>query len=463
MRQIMNNNDKIPDNPGTFAVKQGDAKGLRQSEAHHGPQSVLPGCILSIVLFTGLFRSFLSMLEWQFAFAVPSGLAGLTDGFRLIANRLFAISEERQLYRYIMFSVNSPEAAWAGNINAALFVVLVLFAVVSGVLVFCRKRAVVIAVMVFVAAVQVYFGVFPGAGWNIVLFGGLGILLVCRGDVIRVGIKRGGVRCVSIGDSDSSRAGTGFVGTNRGKSNIVYYVIFIAIVTIVAAAVWFVYPEQNPQLHTLSEAIRDRFSTRVAIVYGENQRPGWQTQSPDYLALNVVYVQEETLHQSSLDDFQADREGRAQGAEIGFAMPPLSLIPVLIILCAIIALALAARLIPNLVRGARRRKMFGLDESTVAINNMFVYMLEWLWVYGLRRDNVVFSAYGSDLAGLISPQYSQEYEGAAALWREAVYSNHAMDEGKRQYMMAFLDKTRTIVWKNSDMRAKLRIKFSHFL
>ena len=395
--------------------------------------------ILALPLFIGLVGSLFSMLEWGFyrlgaLFDVPFGFSGLIDGFLLVFNRLFEISEQRQLFRYVMFYVNSPEGEWEGRIAAALLTISVLFAVLAFFLARVGNKFAVIVVLLAVVFVQVYFGVVPSAGWNIILFASLALMLAQRHDV-------------------NIRA------TVFGNTAVILMLLFIS------AIIWVTYPDRNLWLHEFSESIRDRFDTRInpfAVAPFGTQGFGfvYETENLDF---NIVDTREDTLHESPHDIFAAMYDERAYGAEIGLAGPQASLLPAVFIVAAFAVAAFIVRFVPPYLKALKRRKMFSVDDSPIAINNMFIYMLEWLAVYGLERRNVVFSAYASELSGIVSREYSEEYAGMTALWQKAVYSGHAAGEDERRRMMGFLDKTMSIVWKNSGVFTKIKIKLQYFL
>ena len=386
--------------------------------------------ILAFVLFAALVGSFMSMLRWELQliaslFDGTFGFSGLADGFGLVFNRLFAVSEHYQAYRYIMFAIDLPESTWDAHISAALVIIFALFAATSALLMYFGRKAPIIITMLLVVGIQIYFGVFPHGLWNIALFTAFALILA---------------RC---------------------------YVVITAAVALVAAIVLATYSGENPQLHAFSESLRDRFDTRMGQFVDARhdvQAANGFAYNPEHVALNVVEVQGSNLHESAREDYLVEHDERAGGAEVGTAIPSQSIITILIMtLIMLVTTAIAMRLVPPLIKAAKRRKSFELDDYAVAINNMFVYMLDWLAVHGLRRRNVVFSAYTSQLSELVSQQYSQQYEDILELWREAVYSSHAPGQGERGQMREFLDETRHMVWESSDIRTKIKIKLHYFL
>jgi len=393
----------------------------------------------ALVLFIGLTGSFLSMLDWDLSiiaslFAAPLSFSGLGNGLLLIFNRLFAVSEQHQLFRYVMFHISSPEGDWSGNIAAAFVVITAIFAGLSIVLATARRKWFIVVIMIIIVGVQIYFGVFPGAMWNIGLFATFAIML-------------------ASGQQEDGRVA--FWGIAA-----VLILLFI-----VSAVVWVAYPGRNMQLHEFSESIRDRFDTPLnpfAVAPFGTHDVAIQPE-PDNLDLNIADVQDDTLHENHTVDYLAEYDERAQGAQIGFAAPQLSLLPAIILVISLMIITAIIRFVPPLLRAAKRRKMFDLDDRTVAINNMFIYLLEWLAIIGLEQKNVVFSAYAPRLAVLMSQQYSDEYLSLAAVWQRAVYSNHTPSEAERKLMKEFLNKSTNFVWKKSSLVVKLKIKFHHFL
>ena len=387
--------------------------------------------IVAIALFVGLIGSFLSMLEWGFnRFGMLSfqgmGISGLADGFMLLFNRLFTISQQRQAYRYTMFVIASPESYWDGHIALALVVVAMLFGALCAVLAYWRNKTPVVITMILVIAAQVYFGVFPAGLWNILLFASF-VLVLMRGAELR---------------------------------NIVAIVIAVAFI---AMGTWATYSGTNPRLLALSESIRDQFDIRVSQITGTpiyTHNPGAQ---PDNRDLSVTDVQEETLHDAHHQDYDILYDERARGAEIGALSAVPSLLPLLLIILAILAVIGIYKYLPMHLRVYKRRKMFDTAGCQVAINDMFIYMLEWLFAHGLERKNIVFSAYGPQLSMLVSQEYAVEYENTIALWRKAVYSGHPPSEAERAHMKAFMHKTMDIVWKKSNISTKARIKFHYYL
>ncbi|MCL2571183.1 MAG: DUF4129 domain-containing protein [Defluviitaleaceae bacterium] len=385
---------------------------------------------LAMSLFASLLGSFMSMLDWGIYRVGTLSLrvltiSGLGDGFKLIFNRLFTISEQQQAYRYIMFTINASEYEHQALIAAALVVSIIVLVALSIILVFFRKKISIIVAIAFAVGIQIYFGVFPSAIWNIVLLTSLALLLV--------------------------------------HTNTQGVVVTFVAVWLVAMGVWVTYPGTNPSLSAFSESIRDQFDIRISQITATPIYISLDGTAPDNRDLNVVDVHEGGLHESSLHDYDVDYDETVRGAEIGALSPPPSLVPVLMAIIAVLAAIAVARYAPKHWNVYKRRKRFETDDSATAINNMFIHMLEWLAVYGLERRNIVFSAYASQLSAIVSPEYSDEYQSMTALWRETMYSHHAPSEEERKQIKEFMYKTMDIVWKNSGIATRIKIKFHYYL
>ncbi|MCL2190288.1 MAG: hypothetical protein FWC16_14785 [Defluviitaleaceae bacterium] len=380
----------------------------------------------AIALFTGLLGALLSMLEWTgeiflSLFSSAVNLAGLGDGFLLIANRLFTISEARQLFRYIMFPVTLPEAYRAGNTALALVIISLILLGISLWAAYTRHKIVALLIMLAAVAVQVYFGVFPSAVWNIILFCALALVLANR----------------------------------RGNMAL------CTLVMIITAVIFAVYPQQNLQLHAFSEALRDRFDTRINPF---SVAPFTQIQQePEHRALAVTAVQDEALHESPRIAYNVIYEDAAHGAEVGFFTPPDSFLPAILFVVFVALAAMFFYFALPYYKAKKQRTRFDTDAPNIAINNMFLHLHKWLGVMGLQHKNVLFSAYAVPLSSFVSPKYASEYAQMVTIWQQAVYSLTMPSNTDRLHMKAFLTQTQAHVWKNAGLYKKLQIKFNYFL
>lgn len=390
--------------------------------------------ILALALLLGLSGSFISMMEWDLSQIIPLftydfSLSGLGDGFLLLFNRLFAISQQHQLFIYTMFPISLPQNYWDGNTALALAAFTLFFALLSFALVYIRNKMPIMLIMLAVVFVQVYFGVFPSALWNIILFTTFALILV-------------------------DKQNTGLQGN----------IALVVLIGLVSATIFIANPHPNPQLSHISEALRDRFDTPINpldIPYlGMHQ--AYFRPLPEDHHLNPAYV-DDPHHNSPTEEYFVELDEVAYGAEIGLLPEAPSLLPALLFVAALIIIAMLFRFAPPLIKASKRRKTFNIEDTSIAINNMFIYLLEWLEIIGLERKNIPFSAYTPQISTLVHQQYSEEYKNATTLWQKAIYSNQIPNENERQHIKEFLDKTIDIVWTKASFATKLKVKFQHFL
>ena len=387
--------------------------------------------IFTIVLFIAFTGSFLSMLEWDVSiftslFAAPFSAHGLQNGFLLIFNRLFYISEQQQMFRYTMFHISSPQVDWVGNTSVAFLFIAVIIGVLSFAISFSRKVLPLMVAFIFSVGIQVYFGVFPSYVWNILLFVVFAFMLVNKQNM-------------------------------AGFRTVLPITLLVGFVLI---AVWVIYPGRNERLFELSESIRDRFDTPLAesfvspppLIYTDVRF------DPEYRDLRVVDTLEDTLNEADLEEFLVDFEDRAEGAEIGFAVPEPSFFGAVLVVVSLLILSAFVRFVPPFWKSRKRRRGFMTQNPDAAINDMFLYLLEWLHEVGLERKNEVFSAYAPRIQVLVSGDYSEGYKRVISIWQKAVYSNYAAGEDERKEMLSFLEETRNCIWNKSDLDFGLRLK-----
>ncbi|MCL2169768.1 MAG: DUF4129 domain-containing protein [Defluviitaleaceae bacterium] len=380
---------------------------------------------LAFTLFIALTGVLLSMLALDLSAALPPfGIAGLFDGFLLIFNRLFAISEGLQMYVYTPFSIAAHESTHESLMASALVIFSIFFAAISGWVAFSRSKIPAVALTLVAVFVQAHFGVFADAFWNILLFASLGFM---------------------------------FAKTCKQR-----YIAVLALVA-VAGGLWVVAPEQNAALRVFSEAVRDRLNPPISPYEMARLGAFGIEFEPEYLDLRAADVGEDPLHQAPTHDFYVEYDHLPHGAQIGLAALLPSLLPAILFVIILLGIAFIIRFAPPLIKAAKRRKAFDSKEIPDAINAMFIYLLEWLEVMGLKRENVLFSAYTPKLSELVSAEYSEEYAEITALWQRAVYSGRGIGEGERKRARAFLDKTTNMVWASSNLATKAKIKFQHFL
>ena len=388
--------------------------------------------LLSALLFIGLAGGFYSMLGLNLLPYIKklhtiTWANMLTDGFPILFNRLFAVSEACQAYKYNMFPVST-------SVDFHEIYMLTAFLILSAIcMILCafaaKNRWIFGLLAVAFIFVQIYFGVFPSAGWNVILCLSVMLIAACKGRSI---ISRG----------------------------IILLVIYGAIFLVVQLT----FQGPDSALSELSEQIRDQFDEQLEnpAMGAMAQLEHLQSDEEENLPLNSAEVSDEPYRQAKADEFSVNRSEKFQGADIGETNPAIPPVVYLIIIIAVLILSAAIRLVLRFKETQKRRESFMLLDYAAAINNIFLYSIDWLKVYGLNEDNIFFSSYFDSVSDLISPEYSVMYIKAVKLWQEAVYSSHAMTAEQREGMLGFLEATKVIILENSNFINRLKIKVKLF-
>ena len=373
-----------------------------------------------LCLFLALIGAAWSMLDltaWPGAVSVPHAF----DGVRLMCNRLFAISESRQLYVYDRLPVHAAEVFWDGALGAGLLVCSAVLAAFCGAVVLAKNRVVTAATVALLVCVLIYFGVFPSFVWSVGLFASLALAVLWTG-----------------GARMSGAAG------------------FFVLIVLAAALGAFAYPGVSPALYTASESLRDVFDEKIESPAAESLR--------QYEERRQAQMREERLQAEAVGAAENDQrmgQGFAlwqddifAGAQVGSVSPRAAwiaaLTAVVLVLLLLLWLALALR------AAAQRRALLRAAECNLAVRYMFLYAMDCLYAMGLRRRNALYADCAADVAAVLSPGCAEAFCQAARLWGEAVYSAHAMTEDAREQMQGFLDMLCTEA-KRKSVSVRLRL------
>lgn len=423
--------------------------------------------LLSAALFIGLIGSFNSMLEFRYLpQALAIGLAVITveillrgrkkaliavnavfglglivaiiiwpnvmgDGFRLLINQLFTVSETRQAYKYDMFTVTVSTDFYSRYVLLAFLVATVILAVISALIAGLRKKTPIILIALAVIMAQSYFGVFPSPVWTIYLYLVLALCAAC--------------------------------GEHVGVAEVLGHgLTLLLILIVITGIIWAVWPGVDVGLYEFSEHIRDEFDEQIEqpitqIISKENIPSPDQTED---MNLNVQEVSDDPYSQANNNQFDIDHKTEFKGAEVAKADPQ---IPYNLIFSLLILVFVAVWFGWNEIKAAKRRARFRYPNCAEAINCIFLYTMDWLKAYGLRGDRVLYSMNSEPLSAMISSEYATKYGDIVGVWQEAVYSDHTISEAQRTQALHFLKSTKEIVWKHSGLLGKLKIKLKYFL
>jgi len=373
--------------------RQGIALTVSNAARHNGRAWRIAAAIL-------LFAATLGALGNMLGFAAPLltfSFGNTGNGILLLCNRLFAASERKQLYLYTMFTVNLAEHMHEAAMGAACAVFALASAGMCLLLAWKRRVWLLGLIAAAIAGVQVYFGVFPSAMWNLALFGALELLALPQGKTTAV---------LSLLTAMALTAGLSLA----------------------------FYPGPNAALYNSAEAVRDFFGETVenpaaaALQEAEIQRQAqrhkeeWRTEA----------VRADGAAGQGL---RLEHEDAFAGAQAGSMTPRASWIAL------VTALVLAALLVfwlaMTLRKAAQRRALLVSPDASEAIRRQFALCMDCLALRGLHLRNAVYATYTDEIESLFSPALAAAYQDAAALWRECVYGGHTMTEAHRAQMERF--------------------------
>jgi hypothetical protein len=317
------------------------------------------------------------------------------DGFKLICNNLFSVSEKYQLYKYDMFEVSTSETA----VNTAYLCITVILSMLCSITAVYRNFVLLAIGFVFVIEVQIYFGVFPSAVWNVIYF--VALVVSILGDIKKEYIT-------------------------------------LAVTFIVICLVCVFFTNDSPELHNFSEQIRDMFDEKL-----ENPIPDEITHN-DNFDEQISHEQfrkddSNNIDYSNANEFHTNIEQDQSGAEVGLTEPSPNINWLLIILLIplVILIILICKKISLTVK-------FSSSDYRKAINSMFMYLMKLYERRGLIPENTLYSNYSEQIEKII-PDYTAAYSEIVELWEEAIYSNHTITVEHRDKMRELLSHTRKLI------------------
>ena len=80
-----------------------------------------------------------------------------------------------------------------------------------------------------------------------------------------------------------------------------------------------------------------------------------------------------------------------------------------------------------------------------------------------RAAERLLSAPPEDYAAFVDEDLRARYRSATAIWQEASFSGHAMQEQQRQELLSLKDEIWSRTWKRSSLLRRIRLKYIRFL
>ena len=348
--------------------------------------------------------------------AVPAVRAGAME----LANRLFAFSEASNAYAYEYFEQASGEAS---AVRLALLCAAVLCGAVCALA--RRSRGIPAALFFLLVLFQAYFGVTPGIWRNLFVFACLAFLVA--------------------GSRKEFRAGA----------------VPVCVFALIAALVLAVAPRPIAVVEDYSEHLRDELGRAMMRIT--------QWEPPQAAGVNETHEEsrlseEEANLDASASQDQREFEHQTQ-AEQEISRPHrVDWLKIVLLLLAVVAILVVPFAPFLLVSRARRRSQekraaFADEDNAVAIRAMFRHTVDWLQACGMKTENRPFAQCAEGAAELLSQEYGERYAEAARIWEEAAYSDHAMDESKREVVRELMEETEKTLYERADRKTRLRLRY----
>ena len=325
----------------------------------------------------------------------------VTDGGKLLLNRLFQASEAAQPYQYDRFPVR---ASGLSPVGPALLVLGLLLGPLCG-WIARRVRPVGLLLIAVGCALMSYLGILPATIWLLLL--GLSALLLL--------LPQEGA------------------ALSRG-------LLWLLPALALCAVLLLLLPGKDP---TLAD---------------------WSDRARDALALSTVYDADTAEAPQQSAQAEADARAFLREQEAANPAPDApELRPLWVALTVIVVLLLlfVPSLLSDRLRKRRVRARTGLDDpdDRVCIRASFLYALRLLRCAGLPDRNRPYSAYAEEIDARF-PALSARYRAAVPLWQEAAYSTHSLTSVQRAQMQDFLAAARAVAFAQMRPLARLRCRMT---
>ena len=392
-----------------------------------GSQRLFPWlfAVALLVIAAGSLFSMLEMAIPDRLTVIPLRLQTIADGFALLGNRLFTISEQYQAYKYDMLSVAVPQENHGTYIMVITLIIAIIIAIISYISAKNKSTTMFSCLSLLFLSVQMYFGVFPAALWSI---------LLCAALVIA-----------------SLQSTVGFGALRRTAP-------FGALMAVLFIVLFLVYPGKSPALTELSETIRDGFDEKVERPITAVINPQEALSAEQLLDLQMRAEAAMQNERPGGGEYNTEHNEGFSGSKIGTAVAQRLWVFWLILL-----LFIAAFIVWSVIRFrayAKRVAEFDSPDCAAAINSMFLHLVQWLLATGLKTGDAVYSEYVGPIETLVSTEYAGQYLAAVDLWQEAAYSEHELTTDDRLRMRQFMDTTVRRITEEINLltQAKLRLR-----
>ena len=317
-------------------------------------------------------------------------------GIGTVMNEVYGVSESEQAYIYNKFTVNSDAESHPDmSVRLAVIWVSMLVGAIASIPPAIARKVIGIFAVCASMIAYAYYGIMPSVACLVVMAIAL-ILLLAGGSLLST-------------------------------------LPVLLATLLIFGAILLISPGENYGISRADENIRDRLALRSAYL-----ETNLDTEMPDQSEMF------EDLEQN--DDTNNESVVQNKG-----------MLWLIIGGLILLALAGAAYFIYSRYKKRRAKNRLGLDspDPKTAIKAMFPYGVKWLGAGEIDVSGKAFEKLVPMVEHSISPEYAENFEGMYALWQEAAYSDHPMDEEGRANMQNFLNDTISAITSNFNFKDKI--------
>lgn len=338
-------------------------------------------------------------------------------GAQALCNRLFRASEDVNAYVYDYFPVPDNQ-----DVRLAAILLLCMPALLLAILMLLRRPSLTMGTAAACTLFQVYFGLSFSAPVLVPLYGAFALWMM------RPGFTRKNIMA------------------------------FGALLLAVLLAVTLFFPGTDAATEAASERVRDRLSRLSRSVAGTlPEAPEGETETR--------HVHTQTLETGD----RAARTGRefrlVTEEEEQISMPHwVDYLKIGLLMLLAVALVILPFLPFLLLNGRKKkaleaRKAFLSGDIREAVCAIFRQVIVWLNETGHGAGNRLYRDWAKELPDFLPEGYAERFARCAEDFEEAAYSEHTMQEEKRQRAMELLKETETALWETADRKQRFRLKY----
>ena len=328
------------------------------------------------------------------------GWSSWSNGGKILLNRIFASSADRQKYLYEMYDVKESGLMLFAGVTSAMV------AGISGWMVSRTRMFSGILLPLVTAGMGAYFGLTPTWLWMMLLASASGLLL--------------------LADLETGKI-----------------IQLLVIAAILFGMVFLLLPEENPSLSEREEQWRDQMAqTTVA----DQQNPSSSS------------VKEDPQPEPE------DAEDSPVMLRLEKSLNMKTILIILVILLILLLLFVPAVIKDRVQKRRDKNREGMYDENrSVAIRAVFRVGLLWMRASGITIPEESYYRLKELLNRDISENCAKEYEQILPIWQEAVFSDHTMTEEQWNTVLKFEQNMESFLMETASRWQRWKYRYIHAL